>query len=108
MRNSWRVLTLAALLVSAWAQADETTKPQEITRIQYSAANKTLYFASTTGWGAPSCPNATYAYAHEASTPGLATLTSLGMQAKASGSMVTFTGTCDNAEHMKIDYIIIN
>lgn len=100
------VLLGAAACASAYA-AEETSQYRTIERIQYSAASKTIYFvAKPTGWGAPSCPNATYAQAAESETPGVNTLTSLVMQAKASGTTVAFIGTCAGADYFKVNYVI--
>lgn len=86
--------------------ADEISQYREVERIQYSAKSKTVYFtAKTTGWGAVSCPNAIYAYAAESETPGLNTLISLVMQAKATGSTVAFTGECTGGDYYKVHYV---
>ncbi len=100
------VLLGATECASAYA-ADEMSQYRTIERIQYDAAGKTIYFvANPAGWGAPSCPNATYAHATEADTPGLNTLASLVMQAKAGGAMVAFKGTCSEANYFKVNYVI--
>ena len=90
---------------SAYA-ADEISQYREVERIQYSAKSKTVYFAAKpAGWGAASCANATYAYAAESEMPGLNTLISLVMQAKAAGSTVAFTGECAGGDYFKVHYV---
>ncbi|WP_146180704.1 hypothetical protein [Pseudomonas sp. HMWF032] len=112
MKNSWLGSGLAGVALfgcvvvgSAYA-ADEMSQYREVERIQYSAKSKTVYFtAKPAGWGAVSCPNATYAYAVESETPGLNTLISLVMQAKATGSTVAFTGECTGGDYYKVHYV---
>jgi len=86
--------------------ADEMSQYREVDHIQYSAKSKAVYFtAKPAGWGAASCPNAIYAYAAESETPGLNTLISLVMQAKATGSTVAFTGECTGGDDYKVHYV---
>jgi hypothetical protein len=87
-------IALSAGLHSAPVQAADS-RIQQITTLQYRDDFKALYIKGVQGWGAPSCPNATWAIVTDLTTnPGRKNLVALAMLAKATGAQVIVAGEC--------------
>ncbi len=84
----------------------ETTQFRKIAAIQMSASGTIYFVADPAGWGAPSCPNATYAHYNKASNSAADEFLSLALAAKAAGYSVGFNGVCSaDGNYIQVNYI---
>lgn len=86
--------------------ADEVSVTQPIAQLHYDASADYLYMVGSSTWGAPSCPNATYAQV-TATVPGRKQLLAIALAAKSSGARVSFRGTCGNPNYFDVTYISV-
>jgi hypothetical protein len=88
------------------ALAVEVSVTQPIAQLLYDASADYLYMVGSAKWGAPSCPNATYAQV-TGNVPGRKQLLAIALAAKASGAQVYFQGTCSHPNYFDITYIVV-
>lgn len=105
---SFTLLSFIFLIVCSDAYAVEATQQKVIERIQH-ARNSTVYVVNTSGWGAPTCPSAIYAYFNQdagvAEGDGFDELFAIVLAAKYSGGNVAFQGNCNGQNYFEVDYI---
>lgn len=98
------MILMASLSVSAFSA--EVTAFRNIAAVQISASGTVYFVAKPAGWGAPSCPNATYAHYNKASNIAAEEFLSLALTAKAAGYLVAFNGDCSaDGNYVSVNYI---
>jgi hypothetical protein len=92
-----------------YAKAAETSASQPIVQLLYNANSDTAYLTSANGWGAPSCPKATYAEIVPSLT-GRKQILAIALSAKTTGAIVTLHGTCNAGDlnYFAIHYITVH
>jgi hypothetical protein len=109
MKNRWKALGATAIFLifsmsARIARAEETT-PQTIVQFLYNSENDHAFLTSSSGWGAQSCPKATYAEIMD----GKKQLQAIALAAKLAGAKVKFSGTCNSADpdYFTVTYIFV-
>lgn len=114
MKKILHFLVFGILTASSFmAFADESTQVKKIERIQHSR-NDIVYLFNSSGWGAPSCPSANFAFFRQnAASPqggGFEELFALVLSSKFSNSDVSFQGNCHlvspGVYYFEINYVV--
>lgn len=101
-----RVIALILFMVASPLQAGEVSEYHQIDRIQVNASGTVYVVGTGDGWGAPSCPNATYAYYSKSENTASTEFMTLVVAAKSTGVSVRFDGICSSSNYFKVHYII--
>lgn len=100
------LIALAVLAMPGSLLAEEWTVSQALARVKYDASSDSLYFVGAAGWGAGSCPNATYVYI-KPDLLGRKQLLAIGLAAHAAGKAVQFLGSCmTDPSYFEARYVI--
>ncbi len=101
-----KIFTLIFLAISSVSYAEETII-QPIGPINFNGDASIAYFRGSLKWGAPGCPNATYAQIL-ANVPGRKEMLSIALAAKMANKPVQFWGTCSpDKDYFNAMYIIV-